>query len=65
MQRTQSTADQVSTEAGQVTTLTERLVTSATDQSFRDWRRPASVTEMTGLMAEVRHDRGDLSGRDR
>ena len=40
VQRTQSTADQVSTEAGQVTTLTERLVTSATDQRRRR-RRPA------------------------
>ena len=59
VQRTQSTVDQVSTEAGQVTTLTERLVTSATDQRRRLEEARASVTEMTGLMAEVRTTVGD------
>jgi methyl-accepting chemotaxis protein len=59
VQRTQSTADQVSTEAGQVTTLTERLVTSATDQRRRLDEARAAVTEMTGLMAEVRTTVGD------
>jgi methyl-accepting chemotaxis protein len=54
VQRTQSTADQVTSEAAQVTTLADRLVSSATDQRRRLDEARASVAEMTGLMAEVR-----------
>lgn len=54
VQRTQATADQVSTEATGVTSLTDRLVTSATEQRRRLEEARSSVSEMTGLMAAVR-----------